>query len=130
MLNGTRNATTLIELMMITVIIGILALVLVPHVERARHDVLMVEVRAELDSMAWMARRYGAARSGYTGFDTAYQANDDIALTYTWLEEDGLLASAQHAQVPDRVCHVVVGRVPAELVPEGVVPGRTVCVEL
>jgi len=130
MMHAQRQATTLIELMIVTVVIGILALVLVPRVEESRNQALLAEVRAQLDSMTWMARRYHARQESYEGFDGLYEAEGSVSMTFTWLREDGMLVSAQHLAVPDHVCHTLVGEVPDVLVPEGALLGRSVCVEL
>lgn len=111
-----RHGISVLELMIITVVFGILALATLPRVEAYRREARLVAFEAEAESLAVVVERYHEAHGTYAGVDTtAARAGAGLKLAYAWLKPDGVLIRAESPAVPGRTCHVVVGEVPSRL---------------
>lgn len=118
MSTGTkRSGISILELMIITVILGILALAVVPRVEAYRREVHRAELRQEAASVAETVARYHRAHGTFEGLDTATRAGSGVELAYGWLKADGVWIRAEHPEVPGWACHVSAGAVPLEMLP-------------
>lgn len=124
-----RHGLSLLELMIITVVFGILALVTLPKVEAYRRDARVVAFEAEAESLAVAMERYHEAHGTYVGVDTtAARAGAGLELAFAWLKPDGVMIRAESPDVPGRTCHVTVGAVPLRLrAAAGAMTDRVAC---
>lgn len=118
---------TLIELMVVVVIIGVLAMVAVPKFQNTKGKANLAALKSDLRNLATAQEAYFYNNSTYTTDLTALQLTPSPGVTFTFGTVSGLgwAASVTHPQAFPIECALFIGTV-APLAP-AVTEGQIVC---
>ena len=99
-----RKGFTLLELMAVTVIIGILATLAITKVGQTKRRAFLSAMQADLRNLITSAESYFINRNSYEGFVPA-AASTGVTLTFT-PKGAGFVATAVHSGMPEITCSV------------------------
>lgn len=106
-----RAGFTLIEIMTVTVILGILVLIALPRVNRIREKALIVSMVSELRALHWSQELYYAHKLEYATDVSQledFQPTEAITINFRSGGKDGWAAEAVREDTPVR-CALFVG---------------------
>jgi prepilin-type N-terminal cleavage/methylation domain-containing protein len=129
----TREGFTLIELMIVIVIIGILAMIATPVFWSVKDRGLQASLQADLKTVATQQELYFSTHDSYAadrGDLTELFTSPGVVLTITYGAADGWAGITTHASLAAASCALMMNNAPAGSAPPAVVPGVVECTGL
>ena len=124
-----RAGFTLIELMIVIVIIGLLAVVAMPFLWKTKDRALIAAMKSDLKNLSNQQEIYFSKNLIYAN-DAAviadYQMSTGVSIKVTYAQTDGWAATAAHASVP-QTCGLFTGNATAADAPPATQAGIVEC---
>lgn len=113
-MSRTRNAFTLIELLIVVVIIGILASIAIPKFANTKQQAYLATLKADLRNLVEAEEAYFATNAVYTTSmpTTLYQSSQGVAYSVTTADGTGWEGTATHVGLVGATpagCHIAIG---------------------
>jgi type IV pilus assembly protein PilA len=113
-MSRTRNAFTLIELLIVVVIIGILASIAIPKFANTKQQAYLATLKADLRNLVEAEEAYFATNAVYTTSmpSTLYQSSQGVAYSVTSADGTGWEGTATHVGLVGSTpagCHIAIG---------------------
>ena len=123
------NGFTLIEVLIVTVVLGILAALAIPRYSKARQNGYIAAVRSDLENMALSQEAYFSDNDAYAS-DVAtleYALSGGVAISINETQIGGWGATGSHVGVPDIHCGIYYGSAAQASGDPASVPGVVEC---
>lgn len=113
-MSRTRNAFTLIELLIVVVIIGILASIAIPKFANTKQQAYLATLRADLRNLVEAEEAYFADNAVYTTSmpATLYQSSQGVTYVVSSADGTGWEGTATHVGLVGATpagCHIAIG---------------------
>ena len=107
---------TLVELLIVVVIIGILAMIAIPKFQNTKGKAYVTAIKSDLRNLAQAEEAYLFDNDSYTAVITSlkYQGSPGVVISVTNATASGWSATATHPQSYPLTCGIFVGNVPAQ----------------
>ncbi len=102
---------TLVELLIVTVIIGILAAIAIPKFSATREKAYFAAMKSDLKNLASQQEIYYSDEYAYTATqaDLSFVASDAVTVVVSGAVATGWAATAVHAAMPTEGCSIYYG---------------------
>lgn len=129
--DATRSrGVTLIELMVVTFILVLLAAIALPRIGAAREQAYLSALRTDLMRFSREVKAHFVDYYTYAGMDTVFVPSDGVTATCSWLRSQGYLIRVDHAGLSEWACYCMAGNVPPRHMPPVDVPtGVVACIQ-
>lgn len=109
-----RAGFTLVELLIVTLLIGVLAAIAAPRLQLMRAQSHVGVLRADLRNLAMAEELHWLANGEYGSLDAlgGFRPTAGVAIDFRWIQPDGYAARATHASAPAWECWYIAGSVP------------------
>lgn len=102
---------TLVELLIVTVLIGLLAAIALPKFVNTREKSMLAAVKSDLRNMATAQENYFSTYFTYTNnvnnFD--FNISENVSITIPEADNSGWRATATHGGAPGKTCEIYYG---------------------
>jgi prepilin-type N-terminal cleavage/methylation domain-containing protein len=125
-----REGFTLIELMIVIVIIGILAMISVSLFWNVKDRSIEASMQADLKNAAAQQELYYSSHHSYAPtaiYLAEYNASPGVVLTVTYAAPDGWAGIATHISLQTSQCGLAVNSAPLSNAPPATSPGIIAC---
>lgn len=124
-----RPGFTLVELMVVMVVIGILAVMAMAQTGRATRQANLAVMQADLREFVVRQELYYNANLRYAVLDELpnFTTSQGVTVEVPWVQNDGYAAVAVHAGLADRTCGVFTGPAPDGAAAPALEPGQITC---
>lgn len=126
-----RAGFTLVELLLVTMIIGVLAALAAPRLQRALVQSHLSVLRADLRDLANAEEVHRTVTGAYVGLDMlhGFAPSGGVTVDFRWLKAHAYAARATHPGAPGWECWYIMGEVPdGHTKPVGGETGQMRCV--
>lgn len=123
------NGFTLIEVLIVTVVLGVLAAVAIPRYSKARRNGYIAAVKSDLENMALSQETYFDDNHDYAADALAleYAVSQGVQITVNESQVGGWGATGEHVGVPGFHCGIYYGSAAQSSGDPATVPGVVEC---
>lgn len=102
---------TLVELLIVTILIGLLAAIALPKFVNTRQKSMLAAMKSDLRNLATAQENYFTTYYTYSGNanNLDFNISESVTITVAGADDSGWRATATHAGAPDKTCEIYYG---------------------